>query len=49
MMGASLVSVDNKHNPLEPHMAAELVRSRVREFATLIAPMGGERAPWLAG
>jgi hypothetical protein len=48
-VGASLVSVYNKLNHLETHTAAELVRYSAREFAPLIAPMGGERAPWLAG
>jgi len=48
-VGASLVSVYNKLNNLEPHTAAELVRYSAREFAPLIAHMGGERAPWLEG
>jgi hypothetical protein len=47
--GPSLVSVSNKLNYLETHTAAELVRYSAREFAPLIAPMGGERAPWLEG
>jgi IS4 transposase len=46
-VGASLVSVYNKLNHLETHTAAELVRYSAREFAPLIAHMGGERAPWL--
>jgi hypothetical protein len=47
-VGASLVSVYNKLNHLELHTAAELVRYSAREFAPMIAHMGGERAPWLA-
>jgi hypothetical protein len=47
--GTSLVSVYNKLNNLETSTAAELVRYSAREFAPLIAPMGGERAPWLEG
>jgi IS4 transposase len=34
---------------LETHTASELVRDSAREFAPLIAHMGGERAPWLEG
>jgi hypothetical protein len=48
-VGASLVSLYNKLNNLETHTAAELVRYSAREFAPLIAHMGGERAPWLEG
>ena len=48
-VGASLVSVYNKLNHLETHTAAELVRYSAREFAPIIAHMGGERAPWLEG
>jgi hypothetical protein len=48
-VGASLVSVYNKLNHLETYTAAELVRYSAREFAPLIAHMGGERAPWLKG
>ena len=48
-VGASLVSVYNKLNNLETHTAAELVRYSAREFAPIIAHMGGERAPWLEG
>jgi Transposase DDE domain len=48
-VGASLVSVYNKLNHLETYTAAELVRYSAREFAPLIAHMGGERAPWLEG
>jgi hypothetical protein len=48
-VGASLVSVSNTLNHLETHTAAELVRSSAREFAPIIAPMGGERPPWLEG
>jgi hypothetical protein len=38
-----------KLNNLETQTAAELVRYSAREFAPIIAHMGGERAPWLAG
>ena len=48
-IGTSLVSVYNKLNNLETHTAAEFVRYSAREFAPLIAHMGGERAPWLEG
>jgi hypothetical protein len=48
-VGTSLVSVYNKLHGLETHTAAELVRYSARAFAPLIKPMGGERAPWLAG
>lgn len=48
-IGASLVSVYNKLNNFETHTAAELVRYSARELASIIAHMGGERAPWLAG
>jgi hypothetical protein len=48
-VGTSLVSVSNTLHGLETHPAAELVRSRAREFAPRIKPMGGARAPWLAG
>ena len=48
-VGASLVSVYNKLNHFETHTAAELVRYSAREFAPIIAHMGGERAPWLEG
>ncbi len=48
-VGASLVSVYNKLNHFETHTAAELVRCSAREFAPIIAHMGGERVPWLAG
>ena len=34
---------------LETHTSSELVRYSAREFAPLIAHMGGERAPWLEG
>ena len=46
-VGASLVSVYNKLNHLETHTAAELVRYSAREFAPLVAHMGGERTPCL--
>jgi len=48
-VGTSIISVYNKLNGLETHTSAELVRYSAREFAPLIASMGGERAPWLAG
>jgi hypothetical protein len=48
-VGASLVSVYNKLNHLETQTAAELVRYSAREFAPIIAHMGGERTPWLEG
>ena len=48
-VGTSLVSVYNKLNHLETHTAAELVRYSAREFAPIIAHMGGERTPWLEG
>jgi hypothetical protein len=48
-VGASLVSVYNKLNHLETHTAAELVRYSAREFAPIIAHMGGERTPWREG
>lgn len=48
-VGTSLISVYNKLNGLETHTSAELVRYSARAFAPLIASMGGERAPWLAG
>lgn len=48
-VGTSLVSVYSKLNGLETQTSAELVRYSAREFAPLIAHMGGERAPWLEG
>lgn len=45
----SLASVYNKLNRLETHTSAELVRYSARQFAPLIARVGGEREPWLAG
>ena len=48
-VGTSLVSVYNTLNGLETRTSAALVRYSAREFAPLIAHMGGERAPWLAG
>jgi hypothetical protein len=48
-VGTSMVSVYNKLHGLETRTAAELVRSRARECAPLIAQMEGERAPWLEG
>src|SRR6516165_7813646 len=46
-VGTSIVSVYNKLNGLETRTSAELVRYSAREFAPLIAQMGGERMPWL--
>lgn len=48
-VGTSIISVYNKLNGLETHTSAELVRYSAREFAPLMASMGGERAPWLTG
>lgn len=48
-VGATLVSVYNKLKHIETHTAAELVRYSAREFAPLIAYMGGARTPWLEG
>src|SRR5262247_3383260 len=48
-VGTSIVSVYNKLNGLDTRTSAELVRYSAREFAPLIAHMGGERAPWLEG
>jgi IS4 transposase len=48
-VGTSVVSVSNKLNGLEPHTAAELVRSSARELTPLIEQVGGERQPWLQG
>ena len=48
-VGTSIVSVYNKLNGLETRTSAELVRYSARECGPLIAHMGGERAPWLAG
>jgi len=48
-VGTSIVSVYNKLNGLETRTSAELVRYSAREFAPLITPMDGERAPWLEG
>src|SRR5215510_5960747 len=48
-VGTSMVSVYNQLNGLETRTSAELVRYSAREFAPLIAHIGGARAPWLAG
>jgi len=48
-VGTSIVSVYNKLNGLETRTSAELVRYSAREFAPLIAHMGGERTSWLEG
>src|SRR5215467_6522232 len=48
-VGTSMVSVYNKLHGLETRPSAELGRYSAREFAPLLAHMGGERAPWLAG
>ena len=45
----SIGSVYNKLNGLEPRTSAALVRYSAREFAPVMAHMGGERAPWLEG
>ena len=48
-VGTSILSVYNKLNGLETHTSSALVRYSARECAPLIASMGGERGPWLAG
>jgi len=48
-VGTSIVSVYNKLNGLETRTSAALVRYSAREFAPLIAQMGGEHTPWLDG
>jgi hypothetical protein len=48
-VGTSIISVYNKLRGLETSTSAELVRYSAREFTSLIAHMGGERAPWLRG
>jgi hypothetical protein len=48
-VGTSVVSVDNKRQELETHTSAALVRSSARQFAPLIAQVGGERAPGFWG
>jgi hypothetical protein len=47
--GTSIISVSQKLHGLETHTSAELVRESARELAPLMASMGGERAPGLAG
>jgi hypothetical protein len=42
-VGTSIISVYNKLNGLETHTSSELVRDSAREFAPLIASMGGKR------
>jgi len=45
-MEASIVSVSNTRNRVEPHTSAALVRSSATAVAPLIAQMGGSREPW---
>src|SRR6266536_4341980 len=46
---ASLISVYNKLNGVETHTSAELVRYSATALMPLIAPLAGERPPWLPG
>jgi hypothetical protein len=48
-VGASLLSLDNTLNGIEPHPAAALVRSRAAELTPLLEQLDGARAPWLPG
>ncbi len=48
-VGASLISVYNKLNGVETHTSAELVRYSATALMPLIAPLAGERPPWLPG
>lgn len=48
-VGASLLSVDNKRNGVEPTTSAALVRSRATECYPLMTALEGERAPWFPG
>lgn len=45
----SLPSVYNKLNGLEPAVTAALVHHTAERLRTVIASMGGQRTPWLAG
>ena len=47
--GASLISVYNKLNGVEPSTSAALVRYSATEFQPLITALDGERSPWLPG
>lgn len=48
-VGTSVVSVYNKLKEIEPHTSAELVRYSAHQLAPLLAPLGGDREPWLRG
>ena len=48
-VGASLISLYHQLNGVETPTAAELVRDSAAEWAPLIEPLDGARAPWLAG
>jgi IS4 transposase len=48
-VGTSVVSVYNKLKEIEPHTSAQLVRYSAQQLAPVIAPLGGERDPWLSG
>lgn len=48
-VGASLISVYNKLNGVEPHTSAALVRYSATEFQPLITALEGERSAWLPG
>jgi hypothetical protein len=48
-VGASLISVSNKLNGVEPSTSAALVRYSATEFQPLITELAGERAAWLPG
>jgi hypothetical protein len=48
-IGASLRAVYDKVDRTEPGLSAELVRHTARTLGPVIAAMGGEQAPWLAG
>jgi Transposase DDE domain len=48
-VGASLISLYNKLNGVEPHTSAELVRYSATELTPLIEQLDGARAPWLPG
>lgn len=48
-VGASLISVYNKLNGVEPTTSAALVHYSATEFHPLITALEGERAPWFPG
>jgi IS4 transposase len=48
-VGASLISLYNKLNGVEPHTSAELVRYGATALTPLIEQLHGARAPWLPG